>query len=85
MKIFIEKDSTQNRWWVHMDVWAANFRSLEGAESFVERLNSRINAPHSPAIIGNHSLPSQKFSKSPPLYQDDLPQPAKQLSQALYT
>ncbi|NUT83154.1 MULTISPECIES: hypothetical protein [Pseudomonas] len=78
MNIYIEKDPAQNRWWVHMDLWAVSFHSREGAVSFVERLNARINAPHS--LIPE--VKTQEFSKGPPLVQNELPQSIKQLSQA---
>jgi hypothetical protein len=82
MKIYVEKDPVQNRWWVHMDLWMASFRSLDGAESFVERLNSRINAPHSLEMITNRPLWSGTISYSPPLDHHDGPHSAKPHSQA---
>lgn len=64
-----------------MGLWVASFRSLDGAESFVERLNSRINAPHSLEMITHHPLWSETISSSPPLDQHDVPHSLKQLSQ----
>ncbi|MEX5686204.1 MULTISPECIES: hypothetical protein [Pseudomonas] len=69
MNIHLEKDPVQNLWWVHMDRWVASFRSLAAAESFVERLSSRINAPHSLGATGNNSLSPGTFSNSQPLDQ----------------
>ncbi|WP_420231446.1 hypothetical protein ACN079_19550 [Pseudomonas sp. ABY48] len=82
MNIYIEKDPAQNCWWVHMDLWAASFHSREGAVSFVERLNARINAPHSLTLEVQRFLSTQKLSKSPPFVQDKSPQSIEQLSQA---
>lgn len=73
MKIYVEKDPAQNCWWVHMGLWMASFRSLDGAESFVERLNSRINAPHSLEMITNRPLWPGTISRSSPLDQHDEP------------
>lgn len=58
MNIHIEQDPIQQRWWVHMDLWAASFRSLAEAQRFVERLTTRINAPHSLTMIANPPLRS---------------------------
>lgn len=82
MKIYVEKDPAQNCWWVHMDLWMASFRSLDGTESFAERLNSRINAPHSLEMITNRPLWSGTISDSPPLDPYDGPLPVKPHSQA---
>ncbi|WP_095147710.1 hypothetical protein [Pseudomonas sp. Irchel s3a18] len=65
MYIKIEKDPVLNHWWVHMDQWAARFRSLDEANSFVQRLNERINAPHSLAMIAYRPLWSGAISCSP--------------------
>lgn len=56
MNIRIEKDPVLNRWWVHMDLWAASFRSLDEAQSFVQRLNARISAPHSLSMLSDRPL-----------------------------
>lgn len=47
MNVFIEQHPRQDRWWVHLDVWEVSFRSLDEATAFVDRLNARLNAPHS--------------------------------------
>ncbi|WP_194789975.1 hypothetical protein [Pseudomonas sp. UFMG81] len=47
MHVYIEKNTEQNRWWVCMDDWRAGFNTCAEAEAFVERLATRINAPHS--------------------------------------
>lgn len=77
MIIFIEKDPARNRWWVHMDMWVAGFRSLDAAESFVERLNSRINAPHAPHMIGNYSLKQHKNLNALPNNRNNASDPKK--------
>lgn len=51
MNVYIEDHSRQDRWWVHLDVWMVSFRSLEEATDFVDRLNARLSAPHSFALI----------------------------------
>ncbi|SDO06217.1 hypothetical protein SAMN04489798_1900 [Pseudomonas arsenicoxydans] len=82
MKIFIEKDPALNRWWVHMDVWVASFCSLDGAESFVERLNSRINAPHALYMIGGSSLLPQNDLKQSSAESTRCTPPLKKCSHA---
>lgn len=82
MKILIKKDPLQNRWWVHMDEWVAGFHSLQGAESFVERLNARIHAPHAPHMIGSYSQLSQEVPNSQSLNRHDGPHLEKKLSHA---
>ncbi|CAI8926726.1 MULTISPECIES: hypothetical protein [Pseudomonas] len=82
MNIYIEKDPVQNLWWVRMNQWAANFHSLAEAESFVERLSSRINAPHSLGAIGNNSLSPTTASNSQPLDQQAVSDSVKTLSHA---
>ena len=82
MNIYIEKDPVQNLWWVHLDLWVASFRSLAGAESFVERLSSRINAPHSLGAIANNSLSPETFPNSQPLDQHTVSDSVKTRSHA---
>jgi hypothetical protein len=82
MNIRIEKDPVLNRWWVHMDLWAASFRSLGEAQLFVERLNVRINAPHSLSMIANPPLYSGALSHSHRLDLGVVPQSVRHLSQA---
>ncbi|MCO7565592.1 hypothetical protein NJI34_25930 [Pseudomonas sp. S 311-6] len=57
MNVYIEKHPRQGRWWVHMDLWRVAFNSHEEARQFVERLNSRLNAPHSLAMIAPCPVP----------------------------
>lgn len=47
MNVYVENDTEQKRWWVRMDDWRVAFSTAEEAEVFVERLNNRLNAPHS--------------------------------------
>lgn len=64
MNIYIENHPRQNRWWVHLDVWMVSFCSIDEATTFVDRLNSRLNAPHSLAMIANYPLVPGKFINS---------------------
>ena len=82
MKIHIEKDPTHNLWWVHMGLCAVRLRSLAEAESFVERLNSRINAPHSLGAFGNSSPSPEPLSNSQPFNKHAAPNLAKDLTHA---
>jgi hypothetical protein len=82
MNIYIEKDPAQNLWWVHMDLWIASFRSLTEAESFVERLSSRMNAPHSLGAIGKNPLSPETSPNSQPLDQHTVSDSVKKLSHA---
>lgn len=81
MKIFIEKDPTQNCWWVHMDRWAVSFHNHDGADAFVERLKSRINAPHS-LDIGSNALWQEKITRTTTLERRAESDPSKHLSHA---
>ncbi|MDZ3991864.1 hypothetical protein [Pseudomonas sp. Teo4] len=47
MNVYVEKKDGENRWWVHMDAWYVSFNTCSEAEHFVDRLNARLNAPHS--------------------------------------
>ena len=47
MNVYVEKTTEQQRWWVRMDHWRVSFSTAADAEQFVERLTSRLNAPHS--------------------------------------
>lgn len=47
MKVYVEKYTEQNRWWVRMDEWRVSFSTVAEAEQFVETLTQRLHAPHS--------------------------------------
>ncbi|QXI25668.1 hypothetical protein [Pseudomonas vanderleydeniana] len=47
MNVYVEKNAEYNRWWVYMDDWRVDFNTSTEAEQFVERLTTRLNAPHS--------------------------------------
>ncbi|QVM94098.1 hypothetical protein JYG34_13120 [Pseudomonas entomophila] len=47
MNVYVERNTELKRWWVHMDDWRVGFNTAAEAEQFVERLTSRLNAPHS--------------------------------------
>lgn len=47
MNVYVERNTELERWWVHMDDWQVGFNTAAEAEQFVERLTSRLNAPHS--------------------------------------
>ncbi|MCE1117784.1 MULTISPECIES: hypothetical protein [Pseudomonas] len=55
MNIHVECNTEQNRWWVRMDDWRVGFNTAAEAEQFVERLNARLNAPHSLAMLADRS------------------------------
>ncbi|WP_248920078.1 hypothetical protein [Pseudomonas entomophila] len=55
MNIEIERNTEQNRWWVRMDDWRVSFNTAVEAEQFVERLNARLNAPHSRDMLSDWS------------------------------
>ncbi len=61
MNVYIENNPRQNRWWVHLDIWMVSFRSIDEATAFVDRLNTRLNAPHSLAMIASYPLVPGKF------------------------
>ncbi|MEJ5904330.1 hypothetical protein V7V80_06490 [Pseudomonas kermanshahensis] len=46
MNVYVEEIPEQHRWWVHMDDWRVSFTSPREAEEFVQRLSTRLNAPH---------------------------------------
>ncbi|PWB34141.1 hypothetical protein DCO48_07530 [Pseudomonas sp. SDI] len=56
MNIFIEQHLRQGRWWIHLDAWEVSFRSLDEATAFVDRLNARLNAPHSLTMLAHAPL-----------------------------
>jgi len=47
MKVCVENDTEQQRWWVCIDDCRVSFRTAAEAEQFAERLTTRLNAPHS--------------------------------------
>ncbi|MES3707241.1 hypothetical protein A3L25_015685 [Pseudomonas putida] len=47
MNVYLENNTEQNRWWVRMDDWRVGFNTAAEAGQFVQRLNARLNAPHS--------------------------------------
>ncbi|PZW79260.1 hypothetical protein DFS21_107160 [Pseudomonas sp. 2848] len=51
MNVYVVSNIEENRWWVHMDQWRVSFYTSGEADRFVERLNSRLNAPHSLDLI----------------------------------
>ncbi|AYN10872.1 hypothetical protein CHN49_13790 [Pseudomonas putida] len=55
MNVYVEKHTEQGRCWVHMDDWRVGFRTAAEAERFVERLTSRLNAPHSRDMLADWS------------------------------
>lgn len=55
MNIYVECNTEQNRWWVRMDDWQVSFNTAAEAQQFVERLNARLNAPHSPDMLADWS------------------------------
>ncbi|MNE23019.1 hypothetical protein D3C81_1100070 [compost metagenome] len=57
MNVYIEQHPRQARWWVHLDVWEVSFRSLDEATAFVDRLNTRLNAPHSLSMLARAPSP----------------------------
>lgn len=55
MNIYVECNTEQNRWWVRMDDWRVSFNTAAEAQQFVERLNARLNAPHSLDMLADWS------------------------------
>lgn len=55
MKVYVEKYTEQDRWWVRMDDWRVSFSTAAEAEQFVDRLTTRLNAPHSPDLLADWS------------------------------
>lgn len=55
MNIYVEKNPEQNRWWVRMDDCRVSFNTSAEAQAFVERLNARLNAPHSRDMLADWS------------------------------
>ncbi|UVL17254.1 MULTISPECIES: hypothetical protein [unclassified Pseudomonas] len=55
MNIYIEHNTERNRCWVRMDDWRVGFSTAAEAEQFVERLNARLNAPHSLDMLADSS------------------------------
>jgi len=55
MNVYVVSNIEQNRWWVHMDQWRVNFHTSCEADRFAERLNARLNAPHSLDVITGYS------------------------------
>ncbi|QJQ18392.1 hypothetical protein HG549_11485 [Pseudomonas sp. SK] len=55
MNVYVENSTEQNRWWVRMDDCRISFRTAAEAEQFVERLTSRLNAPHSLDMLAGWS------------------------------
>lgn len=51
MNVYVVSNIEQNCWWVHMDQWRVSFYTSGEADRFVERLNMRLNAPHSLDVI----------------------------------
>ncbi|WP_085583231.1 MULTISPECIES: hypothetical protein [unclassified Pseudomonas] len=55
MKVYVEKNTEQNGWWVRLDDWRVRFNTAAEAESFVERLTARLDAPHSRDMLAGGS------------------------------
>ncbi|QKL02330.1 hypothetical protein GEV39_13440 [Pseudomonas sp. NY5710] len=55
MNVFIATNTEDNRYWVHMDSWQVRFSTLAEAQQFVDRLNARLNARHSPHMLASWS------------------------------
>lgn len=55
MNVYIEENAAQYRWCVHMDQWHVDFKTPDEAVQFAERLTSRLNAPHSLAMLAGCS------------------------------
>jgi hypothetical protein len=55
MNVYVEKNTEQGRCWVRMDDWRVGFSTAAEAERFVERLTSRLNAPHSRDMLADWS------------------------------
>ncbi|MDT8921302.1 MULTISPECIES: hypothetical protein [Pseudomonas] len=55
MNIYVETSPEQNRWWVRMDDCRVSFTTPDEAQAFVDRLNARLNAPHSRDMLADWS------------------------------
>ncbi|HDS1695098.1 MULTISPECIES: hypothetical protein [Pseudomonas] len=55
MNVYVEKNTVQGRCWVRMDHWRVSFSTAAEAEQFVERLTTRLNAPHSFDMLADWS------------------------------
>ncbi|PSS58711.1 hypothetical protein C6382_05095 [Pseudomonas sp. BBP2017] len=66
MNVYIERHPRLDRWWVHLDVWEVSFRSLDEATDFVDRLNTRLNAPHSLSMLARMPSTRPTFTYSHP-------------------
>ncbi|MGJ7546872.1 hypothetical protein [Pseudomonas alloputida] len=55
MNVYVENNTEQNRCWVRMDDWRVSFSTAAEAQQFVERLNARLNAPHSLDMLADWS------------------------------
>ncbi|EJT85795.1 hypothetical protein PPS11_03880 [Pseudomonas putida S11] len=55
MNIYVENSPQQNRWWVRMDDCRVSFNTSAEAQAFVDRLNARLNAPHSRDMLADWS------------------------------
>ncbi|WP_063914722.1 hypothetical protein [Pseudomonas sp. p21] len=55
MNIYVEDNPEQNRWWVRMDDCRVSFNTSIEAQAFVERLNARLNAPHTLDMLADCS------------------------------
>ncbi|MFJ4444667.1 hypothetical protein ACIPZ8_21575 [Pseudomonas sp. NPDC089422] len=55
MNVYVENNTEQNRCWVRMDDWRVSFGTAAEARQFVERLNARLNAPHSLDMLADWS------------------------------
>ncbi|MDH4549337.1 MULTISPECIES: hypothetical protein [Pseudomonas] len=55
MKVYVENNTEQHRCWVRMDEWRVSFSTAAEAQQFVERLNARLNAPHSLDMLAGWS------------------------------
>ncbi|WP_410481960.1 hypothetical protein ACJ70E_12390 [Pseudomonas plecoglossicida] len=55
MNVYVEKHTEHDRWWVRMDEWRVSFSTAVEANQFVERLTTRLNAPHSLDMLADWS------------------------------
>lgn len=55
MNIYVENNPEQDRWWVRMDDCRVSFNTPNEAQAFVDRLNARLNAPHSRDMLADWS------------------------------
>lgn len=67
MNVYVEQDTEQKRWWVHMDDWRASFSTCAEAHAFMERLTARLNAPHSLDLLAHSSLRTGLASSHTPI------------------